>query len=154
MYDEKMKKELNDFKDTIEKVEFSIFSIRRFIQTYPGLAWIKKYDSNTDKFIMIELSDVYLSLLINDGKKEYLNSSDDEIWPKDVAEEFKKNDLKAMLEGKIRVKERFYSPATKVFGCFEGWKWSFMLNNTVYIAGIGELLSPALDETEFMKRGE
>jgi hypothetical protein len=143
-----MKQDLEEFKKMIEETDYHISALRTFIQTFPGLAWIKRYDKNTDRFIMVELSNAYMRHIVGPWEGDYINQPDSVFWPEHIAEQFRKNDLEAMTIGQVFVKEKFHSPRTKACGYFEGWKWYFTSKDQSYVAGIGAVLPPDWDEDD------
>jgi hypothetical protein len=110
------------------------------IQTYPGFAWVKRYDPVTRAYYMILLSEMYVTKLLGPKVIEYVGKSDFDFWPDDVAALFWANDEQARTGEPAFVKEPFKSPLTGVSGVFDGVKWSFRIGTVEYVAGIGRVI--------------
>jgi hypothetical protein len=110
------------------------------IMSYPGLAWVKRYDPATHNYYMLLLSEVYVTTLLGPHVIQYVGKTDFDFWPKKVAAVFYANDEKARLGGKEYkewVEEPYTSPLTGRQDMFVGVKWSFTANKVLYVAGIG-----------------
>jgi hypothetical protein len=110
------------------------------IQTYPGLAWVKRYDPVTRAYYMILLSEMYVTKLLGPKVIEYVGKSDFDFWPQDIAALFWANDELARTGEPAFVKEPFKSPLTGASGVFDGVKWSFRIGTVEYVAGIGRVI--------------
>lgn len=110
------------------------------IQTYPGLAWVKRYDPMTRGYYMILLSEQYVSTLLGPKVIEYIGKSDFDFWPQEIAAAFYLNDEQARTGEPAFVKEAFKSPLTGASGIFDGVKWGFKIGEVDYVAGIGRVL--------------
>jgi hypothetical protein len=107
------------------------------IQTFPGLAWIKRYVPERRTYVMVLLSEEYISTLLGPRFLDYVGKEDKDFWGVEIAGLFWANDERARLGEKRWVTEPFISPLTGKSGTFEGVKWSFVVSGVTYVAGIG-----------------
>lgn len=110
------------------------------IQTYPGFAWVKRYDPDTRAYHMVLLSETYVTKLLGPKVIEYVGKSDFDFWPQDIAALFWANDEQARTGEPVFVKEPFKSPLTGISGVFDGVKWGFKIGIVEYVAGIGRVI--------------
>jgi len=110
------------------------------IQTYPGFAWVKRYDPATRGYYMILLSEMYVAKLLGPKVIDYIGKTDFDFWTPEIAALFYANDEQARLGEPAFVKEAFKSPLTQVAGVFDGVKWGFRIGSVQYVAGIGRVV--------------
>ena len=107
------------------------------ISSFPGLAWVKKWAPARREYLMLLLSDEYISTLLGPKVLEYVGKSDREFWGDEIGLLFWRNDEAARLGDRRWVTEPFVSPLTGANGVFEGVKWAFTTNGETYVAGVG-----------------
>lgn len=110
------------------------------IRQFPGLAWIKRYDPNTGKYIMIELSQQYILRILGGRREDYVNQTDFDVWDYDTAIIFFENDEKTRKGERNptqMVEEPWESSRTGQKGTFIGFKWKFDADGSTYVVGMG-----------------
>lgn len=88
------------YEESNKEVEFLKAQLESMKNAYPDLPiplWLKDRDG-----VMISLNDAYeKAFLIPQGfhRRDYIGRSDESVWGRDIAEVFKKNDLKVIEKG-------------------------------------------------------
>ena len=114
-------------------------AIAAFIRSYPGLAWIKRYDASREAYVMVELSQQYILQILGGHREDYIGNTDFDVWDYETATHFKTGDDDTRLGRRnptTRVVEPWDSSRTGQKGTFEGRKWSFSIDGEIYVAGI------------------
>jgi len=133
------KSELDKLLGEARQAENETAALYKMISTYPGLAWVKRYDEETNDYYMIALSERYVYELIGPERlASYRGRTDSDFWPPAIASVFRNNDDKARREKTPQYVEEFFtSPRTNKGATFKGWKWSFTVAGETYVAGVG-----------------
>lgn len=111
-----------------------------YIQTTPKphLVWIKERVARAD-FRMVQVNNYFAALFLANPASFYSGKRDSDVFPKDVAAEFAKNDEEAFVTGQTQhVREPVYSPHTGERGNFIGVKWMFQVGQRSYVCGMGK----------------
>lgn len=109
------------------------------IRSYPGYAWIKRWESTDRTYSMVHLSERYVDELLGPRFLDYIGRTDFDIWPQETAAVFYQNDERVRrADEAIIVEEAFVSPLTGKHGKFEGVKWAFTSGGSLYLAGMGK----------------
>jgi hypothetical protein len=114
-------------------------AIAAFIQSYPGLGWIKRYDEASDNYVMVELSHQYILQILGGRRQDYIGKTDFDVWDYETASHFKAGDDDTRLGRRNptqKVIEPWDSSRTGQKGTFEGRKWTFSIDGDTYVAGI------------------
>jgi hypothetical protein len=129
-----------DFRALVDKAKLAVELPNigpALIQSYPGLAWVKKYRPDSRDYVAILLSEVYVQTLLGPKVLSYLGKTDAEFWPPEIALAFWQGDEEARIKGEVWVEEKFASPLTGAARIFRGFKWRFTLTGDLYVAGAG-----------------
>lgn len=114
-------------------------AIAAFIRSYPGLAWVKRYNEKNDHYIMVELSQQYILQILGGQREDYVGKTDFDVWDYETASIFKQGDDDTRLGRRnptTKVIEPWDSARTGQKGTFEGRKWTFAIDGEIYVAGI------------------
>lgn len=110
------------------------------IRQFPGLAWIKRYDQHTKKYIMVVLSQQYVLRILGGKTEDYIGKTDFDVWEYDAALMFFENDEKTRKgerNATQMVEEPWESSRTGQKGTFRGYKWLFEVEGHIYVVGMG-----------------
>lgn len=134
---------LREFKGLIEQaraIAADDKALASAIRQFPGLAWIKRYEPDTNRYVMIELSDQYVLRILGGKREDYIGKTDFDVWDYDTALTFFEND-EDTRNGRRNptqdVIEPWESSRTGQKGTFNGRKWRFDSEGITYIAGMG-----------------
>lgn len=106
--------------------------LKTIVDNDPGLSWVK-HRIKEGEYRMVRVSDGYAKLFLQGPTGLYDGKSDYEIWPKDIADQFVKNDE---LVYKTQEGHHIVEPTTE--GRFVGRKFPIRLSDGQdYIVGIG-----------------
>lgn len=109
------------------------------IRTYPGYAWVKRWEPAERVYPMLYLSERYVDDLLGPRFLDYIGKTDFDIWPQETAALFYANDERVRRASEaLIVEEPFVSPLTRKRGVFEGVKWAFNSGGSLYVAGMGK----------------
>lgn len=139
MASEEDRREMKALLDEGRTIAGDMKAIAAFIWSYPGLAWIKRYDANTGKYIMVELSEQYVLRILGGRREDYIGKSDFDVWSYEEAEVFRQGDEDTRTGRRnpsTKVEEPWNSSRTGQKGTFEGRKWAFTIDGETYVAGI------------------
>jgi hypothetical protein len=110
------------------------------VRQFPGLAWIKRYDPHTSKYVMVVLSQQYILRILGGKMEDYLGKTDFDVWDYDTALLFFENDemtRKGERNATQIIEEPWESARTGQKGTFRGYKWMFEVEGHVYVVGMG-----------------
>jgi hypothetical protein len=106
--------------------------LRTIVDNDPGLSWVK-HRVKEGVYNMVRVSDGYAKLFLKGPAGLYDGKSDYDIWPKEIADQFVKNDE---LVYKTQEGHHIVEPTTE--GRFVGRKFPVRLSDGQdYIVGIG-----------------
>lgn len=113
------------------------------IRSHPGLAWLKRCVPPGDggarwEYPIAELSDQYVLRILGGQRERYIGKTDHNIWDYEIAEVFWNYDdetRRGVRNPTQPVAEPWESPFTKQQGTFQGKKWAYEFNGTLWIAG-------------------
>lgn len=115
-------------------------ALSHLIRSYPGLAWLKRYDESNGRYVMVELSEQYVLQILGGRREDYIGQDDFAVWDYETAKSFFEND-EATRTGRRNptqeVVEPWDSSRTGQKGTFKGRKWAFSVQGTIYVAGMG-----------------
>lgn len=135
--DADLKEGLRSVSDILGQMRGRHTALYSFVRYSPQLMWVKRYDPDLNKFVMVECSEYYENKLL--AGRRYAGKTDDEIWDEETAKVFQRNDMAAIQTERVEVNEGVFSKITGISGVFVGTKWSYVYDGTVYVAGAGVL---------------
>jgi hypothetical protein len=108
----------------------------------PGIIWAKKRqidEQGNPIYIMLSCSFGYARVFLGGSPESYNGKSDYEIWPKDIADQFHKNDESVFMhQHGSHVDEKIKGGPTGITGRFVGRKYPVLLQDGQnYIIGTG-----------------
>lgn len=133
------RRDMRSLLDEGRTVAGDMKAIAAFIRSYPGLAWMKRYEPKSGLYIMVELSDQYVLRILGGHREQYIGKSDFDVWTYEEAEHFKQGDDDTRTGRRNptqKVEEPWESSRTGQKGTFEGRKWAFTIDSEIYVAGI------------------
>ena len=110
------------------------------VRQFPGLAWIKRYDPTSSRYLMTVLSQQYVLRILGGKHEDYIGKTDFDVWDYDTALMFFENDEKTRRGERNAtqiVEEPWESTRTGQKGTFRGYKWMFEVEGHVYVVGMG-----------------
>lgn len=93
------KRLLNDIHTLARRVEAEERAFMSFLRTMPVIGWLKDYtEGGTGR--MIFLSDLYADKF-GRAWHDYVGKTDYDVWPSEVADQFREHDLKVLSAGRM-----------------------------------------------------
>jgi hypothetical protein len=139
MASEEDRREMKALLEEGRTVAGDMKAVAAFIRSYPGLAWIKRYDAKNSTYVMVELSDQYVLRILGGHRDAYIGKTDFDVWTYEEAEVFRQGDDDTRTGRRNptqKVIEPWESSRTGQKGTFEGRKWAFSIEGDTYVAGI------------------
>ena len=139
--DESERQKLSELIDAASAVVAESRPLLNAIRQFPGLAWVKRYQPRTSRYVMVEMSAQYALRILGGKREEYIGKTDFDVWDYDTAVFFFENDEDTRLGRRnptTQVHEPWESSRTGQKGTFIGWKWRFEAEGVEYVAGIGQ----------------
>ncbi len=130
------------FREALKDVRASFSQSRAiftFVQSFPGLAWIKRYNERDQKYYMVALSEKYVRDILGGAIEDYLGRTDFDVWDYETAYLFFQNDEATRLgtrDPAERVHEPWTSSRTGKSGHPYFRKWRFQFEGHIYVAGM------------------
>lgn len=135
--------DIRAFKGLIEQARTIVSDDRALanaIRQFPGLAWVKRWEPDSNRYIMTELSDQYVLRILGGKREDYIGKTDFDVWDFETALAFFEND-EDTRNGRRNptqdVSEPWESSRTGQKGTFNGKKWRFDSDGITYVAGMG-----------------
>ena len=140
-------------RDLISMQGDNLLAVTDFVESFPMLVWFKRRMGEHD-YVMMQVSNEYARKYLGRPASFYRGKRDAQIWPKETADAFAKNDEASYRSGgTVQVLEPVKSPLTNIEGWFRGIKWAFELDGEIYVCGAGVHENHKDDQTPFTGSG-
>lgn len=111
--------------------------IRAELAVVQDIAFAKRLNQSLRQWVMIGWSAQYGREIIGPDAHEYANKTDFQFWPRDIADEFHRNDMVALSKGYVRVDEPYVSRLNSEPMRFVGSKYVFNAGGEVILKSFG-----------------
>ncbi len=115
----------------------------KVIRTYPGLAFVKEYLRDPERFVMLEISDEYCRRICAGDRNVYVGKTDFEagfsdgrkLWRYEVAESYFQNDLRTLRGIKGPVSEQWDAEVVHQQDVWNGKKFTTVADGRTLLWG-------------------